>query len=278
MRFILRDVCSTLTQSNLHSPSWNYAVSGGSGFAHAPSGRACRAACGLAARFPNRAYGASLRNYLFGINAFPQSDDLRAQLFATQLALESNDLVTRLTDTQVCELRGVTFADLVRRHRRGFFRGLGLHRWLSSVVSTGAAGGHVRSGTVDPSGRESGRLPGRFWSGRPLYCIRRTFAFQGRCRSTLYRRYLRRAHRRVTRLLPRRYIGSLRWFDDDHPSRLARGNSTRVAAGRPIDTDGAGPDDPDHDTGDRSESELVCRAGGGALRLRTNCTHRYILE
>src|SRR5579871_1215283 len=139
MRFILRDVCSTLTQSNLHSPSWNYAVSGGSGFAHAPSGRACRAACGLAARFPNRAYGASLRNYLFGINAFPQSDDLRAQLLAAQLALESNDLVTRLTDTQVCELRGITFANLSLRHRRGFLRELGTTRWLRPGVSAGIA-------------------------------------------------------------------------------------------------------------------------------------------
>jgi hypothetical protein len=72
-----------------------------------------------------------------------RTDNLRAQLLAAQLALESNDLVTPLTDTEVCESRSVTLADLIVRHRGGFLlRGLGHLRWLGTVISTGVADGH----------------------------------------------------------------------------------------------------------------------------------------
>src|SRR5258708_25783375 len=51
-------------------------------------------------------------------NAFPQSDDLRAQSLAAKLALETDHLVTRLTGAKACEPLFVTPARLLLGQRR----------------------------------------------------------------------------------------------------------------------------------------------------------------
>jgi hypothetical protein len=50
--------------------------------------------------------------------AFPQSDDLRAQSFAAKFTLETDHLVTRGTRAKAREPLLVTLADLLLRYRR----------------------------------------------------------------------------------------------------------------------------------------------------------------
>src|SRR3989442_9229634 len=56
---------------------------------------------------------------LIRAQAFPQSDDLRAQSFAAEFTLETDHLVTLQAGAKAREPLLVTFADLLLQYRRG---------------------------------------------------------------------------------------------------------------------------------------------------------------
>src|ERR1700674_3883661 len=77
---------------------------------------------------------------LLAAQAFPQSDDLRAQSLAAKLTFETDHLVSRLAGAQAREPLLVTLAGLVLRHRqwRRLYRGFAFRRPLRLGVGLGA--------------------------------------------------------------------------------------------------------------------------------------------